>query len=186
MFLWYLQFSWRDLWSFSFYCFPLLLCIVHLRKPSYLSLNILWNSVGYIFPFLPCFLLIFFPWLFVKLPQKTTLSSCVSFSLGWFWSLPSVQCCKPPSIVLQALCLPQLFPWSYSSLPLCNHKGFDLGHTWTAYWFPYFLQFKPEFCVKELIIWAIVSSRSYFFWLYRASPSLAAKNIINLISVLTI
>ena len=36
------------------------------------------------------------------------------------------------------------------------------------------------------MIWVTVSSRSYFCWLYRASPSLAAKNIINLISVLTI
>ena len=36
------------------------------------------------------------------------------------------------------------------------------------------------------MIWATVSSRSCFGWLYRASPSLAAKNIINLISVLTI
>ena len=36
------------------------------------------------------------------------------------------------------------------------------------------------------LIWAIVSSRSWFCWLYRASPSLTAKNIINLISVLTI
>ena len=29
--------------------------------------------------------------------------------------------------------------------------------------FPYFLQFKPKFCNKELMIWAIVSSRSSFF-----------------------
>ena len=36
------------------------------------------------------------------------------------------------------------------------------------------------------MIWATVSSRSCFCWLYRISPSLAAKNIINLISVLTI
>ena len=35
------------------------------------------------------------------------------------------------------------------------------------------------------MFWATVSSRSCFCWLYRASPSLAAKNIINLISVLT-
>ena len=34
--------------------------------------------------------------------------------------------------------------------------------------------------------WATVSSWSCFCWLYRASLSLAAKNIINLISVLTI
>ena len=36
------------------------------------------------------------------------------------------------------------------------------------------------------MIWATVNSRSSFCWLYRASSSLAAKNIINLISVLTI
>ena len=36
------------------------------------------------------------------------------------------------------------------------------------------------------MIWATVSSWSCSCWLYRASPSLAAKNIINLISVLTI
>ena len=36
------------------------------------------------------------------------------------------------------------------------------------------------------MIWATVSSRSCFCWLYRASPSLAAKNIINLILGLTI
>ena len=36
------------------------------------------------------------------------------------------------------------------------------------------------------MIWATVSSRSCLCWLYRASPSLAEKNIISLISVLTI
>ena len=36
------------------------------------------------------------------------------------------------------------------------------------------------------MIWATVSSWSCFCWLYRASPSLGAKNIINLISGLTI
>ena len=52
--------------------------------------------------------------------------------------------------------------------------------------FPYFLQFKSEFGNKAIMIWATVSSQSCFCWLYRGSPSLAAKNIINLISVLTI
>ena len=52
--------------------------------------------------------------------------------------------------------------------------------------FPYFLQFQSEFGNKEFVIWATVSSRSCFCWLYRASPSLAAKNIISLISLLTI
>ena len=36
------------------------------------------------------------------------------------------------------------------------------------------------------MIWATVSSWSCFCWLYRASPPLATKNIINLISVLAI
>ena len=36
------------------------------------------------------------------------------------------------------------------------------------------------------MIWAIVSSWSCFCWLYRVFPPLAAKNIINLISVLAI
>ena len=49
--------------------------------------------------------------------------------------------------------------------------------------FPYFLQFKSEFGNKKFTIWAIVSSYSCFCWLYRTSPSSAAKNITNLISV---
>ena len=53
--------------------------------------------------------------------------------------------------------------------------------------FLHFLQFQSEFSNKEFMIWAItVSCWSCFCWLYRASPSLAAKNMINLTSVLTI
>ena len=52
--------------------------------------------------------------------------------------------------------------------------------------FPYFLHSKSEFVNKEFMIWASVSSQSCFCWLYRASQSLAAKNIINFISVLII
>ena len=51
--------------------------------------------------------------------------------------------------------------------------------------FPYFLQFKSEFWNKELIC-DTVSYRSCFGRLYRASSSLAAQNIMNLISVLII
>ena len=50
-------------------------------------LAVILNSV---FPF-SCFLSYF-----VTPPQTTTLSCCISFSLGWFWSLTPVQCCKPP------------------------------------------------------------------------------------------
>ena len=65
-------------------------------------------------------------------------------------------------------------------------QGLDYHDTEWFSGFPYFLQFKSEFGNKEFMIWATVSSQSYFCWLYRASPSLSAKNIINLILVLTI
>ena len=63
-----------------------------------------------------------------------------------------------------------------------------LGHNWATEmnWterlsgFPYFLQFKSEFCNKEFMICARVSFWFCFCWLYRASSSLAAKNIMNL------
>ena len=90
------------------------------------------------------------------------------------------------SVHISSGTLSGLIPWIYLSLSLLNHKGFDLGHTWMGYGFPYFLLFKSEFGNKEFIIWATVSFRSCFCWLYKAPPSLAAKNIINLILVLTI
>ena len=43
-----------------------------------------------------------------------------------------------------------------------------------------------EFHNRDFIIWATVSSRFWFCWLFRVYPSLAAKSIISLISVLTI
>ena len=58
MFLYYLQFFWTDLWLFSFYYFPLYLCIAHLSRPSCLSL-LFFGSVHSIFcnfPYLPCIL----------------------------------------------------------------------------------------------------------------------------------
>jgi len=45
-------------------------------------------------------------------------------------------------------------------------------------------QFKSEFGNKEFMIWATVISWTCFCWVYRASPSLPAKNIINLILVM--
>ena len=80
------------------------------------------HSVGYIFPFLLCLSFLFSPQLFARLPQTIILPSSSYFSLGWFWSLPPVQCYEPPSIALQALSLPDLIPWIYLSLPLYNHR----------------------------------------------------------------
>ena len=63
---------------------------------------------SYTFPCLPCLSLLFFPQLFVRPPQTTTLPFCISFSCRWFWSIPPIQHYKLPSVVLQALCLPEL------------------------------------------------------------------------------
>ena len=79
-------------------------------------------------------------------------------------------------------------------LACCNSLGGKESDTtewlnWTEWssGFSYFLQFKMDLFVnKGFIIWATFSSQSCFCWLYRASPSLVAKNIINLILVLNI
>ena len=99
-----------------------------LRKPFLSLLAILWNSA---FRWVNFFLsLVFFSQLFVRPPQTTILPFCLSFSWGSSWSLLPVHCHEPPSIVLQPLNLSNLIPWIYLSLPLYNHKVFDLGHTW--------------------------------------------------------
>ena len=49
---------------------------------------------------------------------------------SWTWFTSDQVQNKPPSIVLQAVCLSDLTPWIYFSLPPYNCKGFDLGHTW--------------------------------------------------------
>ena len=58
----------------------------------------------------------------------------------------------------------------------------ELNWTEWSSGFPAF--FKSKFGNKELVIW--VRSGSCFCWLYRASPSLAAKNITNLINIINL
>ena len=142
-------------------------------KKTFLSLlAILCNSAfrwAYL-SFSPLHVTLFFSQLFVRPSQTTILPCCISFSWRWFWSLfycPVLQ----SSIHRSSGTLSDLIPWIYLSLPLYNHKWFHLGHTSMASGFPYVLQFKSEFCNKELMIWATVSSQSCFWWLYRASAS---------------
>ena len=94
-----------------FLVFPILLfsslslhCSLRKAFLSYLSLLFFGalHSDECIFPFLLWLSLLFFSQLFVRPPQTTILPFCISFSWGWFWSLPSVQCYEP--IVFQALC----------------------------------------------------------------------------------
>ena len=51
------------------------------------------------------------------------------FSTGMILIPVSCTVSRPPSLVHQALYLSGLDPYNYFSLPLYNHKGFDLGHT---------------------------------------------------------
>ena len=143
-------------WLFSILLFSSTSLHCSLKKAFLCLLTILWNLA--------------FSWMYLSLsplPFTSLLSSAIyeassiSFSRGWFWSPPPVQCYKPLSILLQAICLPDLIPWIYSSPPLNNHKAFDLViHEWPSD-FPYFLQFKPEFSNNELMIWATVLFFAY-------------------------
>ena len=158
-----------------------------LRKAFLSHFAILWNSA------FRCVYLSFSP-----LPFTTLLFTAVCktssdnhFAFSNFFSMgmvliPASCTMSWTSVYSSSHTLSDLIPWISLSLPLYNCKGFDLGHTSRPSGFPYFLQFKSEFGNKEFMIWVTVSSRSCFCWLYRASPSLAANNIINLISVLTI
>ena len=151
-----------------------------LRK-SFLSLLAIFRTLhsnGYIFPFLLCLSLLFFSQLFVSPPQITILLFCISFSWGWFWSLPPVQCHKPLSIVLQELY--QI----YLSLLLYNHKRLICFRSYLngLELFPTFFNLSLNLAMRSS--WSEPQSAPglVFYWLYRASPSLAAQNIINLIS----
>ena len=158
-------------------------------KKAWLSLlGILWNSA--------------FSWVYLSLsllPFTSLLSSAICktssdnhvvFLHFFFFGmvLITASCSVLQTFLHSSLGLSDLIPWIYSSPPLYVSlmiRGFDLSCTWMAQWFFLLLQFKPEFCNKELMIWATVSSRSSFCWLYRAFPSTATKNIINLVLVLT-
>ena len=121
---------------FPFYCFLLFLCNDHWGRLFYLSLLFsgTLHSNGYIFPLLLCFSLLFFSQLFVRPPQTTILLFCISFSWGWFRSLPPVKCYETVhsySGTLSSRSNPlNLILWIYSPPLPYNHKGFDLGHTW--------------------------------------------------------
>ena len=108
------------------------LCSLHwsVRKAFLSLLAILWNSAfRWLYhsfsplPFSSLFSVI------CKASSDSRLPCWISSSQEWFWSLPPVQCYRPPSIVLQAITLSDLISWIYLSLPLCNHKWLDLGHT---------------------------------------------------------
>ena len=151
---------------FPFLLFSSILCTDHWGRLSYLSLLFFGtlHSNGYIYPFLLCFSLPFFSQLFVGPPHIVILLLWHFFFLGMIL-IPASYIMSWNSIHSSSGTLSDLIPWIYFSLPLYNLKGFDLDHTWMVWWFSLLSS------IKEYMIWATVSSRSCFCWLYRASPS---------------
>ena len=109
--------------SISLYC--------SLKKAFLSLLAVLWNSA--------------FKWVYLSfspLPFSSLFSALCKtssdnhfaffyfFFLGIVLITASLQCHEPPSIVLQAVCLSDLIPGIYLSLPVYDHKGFVLGHMW--------------------------------------------------------
>ena len=88
-------------------------------------------NISFIFSFSFCF----FSQLFVRPCQTTILPFLHFVFLGMILITASCTMSQILFIVLQALSLSDLIPWIYSSSPVYNHKGFDLGHTWMAYLF---------------------------------------------------
>ena len=101
-----------------------------LRKVFLSLLAILWNS-AFRWRYLSFSPLPFSSLLFsatFKDSSDLHLLFCISSSWGWFWSLPSTM--LQTFVHSSSGTLSDLIPWIYLSLPLYNHKGFDLGHTW--------------------------------------------------------
>ena len=119
-----------------------------LTKPwrtSYLSLLFsgTLHSLGYILPFLLCLLLPFFLSYLLRPPQTTTLSSCISFSWGFFLVITSCTMLQT-SVHSSSTILPDLVPWIFSSPPLYNHKQFDALMA-----FPTFFKLSLNFTIRS-------------------------------------
>ena len=140
--------------------FPILIVVLYFftlitEEGFLISACILWNSafkwVYLFFSPLPFASLLFSA--IYKASSDNHFAFLHFFFLGMVLITASCTCHELPTIVLQALCLSDLIPWIYLSLPLYNRKGFDLGHEWSSR-FPYFLQFKSEFGNKGFMTWA--------------------------------
>ena len=79
----------EEISSLSFLLFSSVSLHCSSKKPFLSLFATLWNSAfSWIYLSLsPLLSLLFFPQLFIKPPQTTTLPSCIYFSLGWFCSL---------------------------------------------------------------------------------------------------
>ena len=152
----------RDLWSFPFYYFPLFALFTLesfvISPCSSLELS------AFRWVYLPFSPLSFTSVLFSAI-CKASLGNRFTFLHFFFLGmvLITASCTMLGTFVHRSSgTLSDLIPWIYLSFPLFNFKGLDLHHTWWSSGFPYFLQFKSEFCNKEFMIWATISSLSRF------------------------
>ena len=107
-----------------------------LRKAFLSLLAILWNS-EFRKKYLSLTLLPFASLLFsdvCKASSDNHFAFLHFFILGMVLITASCTMLRP-SLNRFSNTLSDLIPWIYLSLPLYNHKGFDLGHTWMVYWF---------------------------------------------------
>ena len=156
------------------------------------------HSVGYIFSLSP---LLFASLLFSDICKASSHNHFAFFHFfifGMVWSPPLAQCYEPLFTVLQTFCLPDLIPWLYLSHPLYNHNGFDLGNiNWhtsgVLLVFPTFFYLSLNFAIRswwyEPQVAPCLAFADYIESISiqsPSSPSLATKNIINMILVLTI
>ena len=146
------------------------------------------RSFGYTFPFLPCFLLLFLLQIFVKPPQITTLtSSFFSSPFGMFLFTAS---CKILQTSLHSFS-DILFTRS-NPLNLFVSSTENLCGIWCKSYLAGLMIFCTFFCLSLNFAmrpwWSEPQSAPglVFCWLYTAYPSSVTKNIINLISVLSI
>ena len=170
-----------------------------LRKASLSLLAILWNS-AFKWVYLSFSPLLFASLLFTAIGKASSdshfaflrfffvcLFSFFSFFLAFLHFfflgmvlLPSSCIVSQTSVHSLSSTLSDLVPSIYFPLPLYNHKGFDLGHTLMVVIFPTFFILSLNLAMSS---WSEPQSALSlgFCWLYWASVSLAAKNIINLI-----
>ena len=108
----------------SLYFFPLITEEGFLISPCYSS-----HSDGYIFPFLLCLSLLFFSQLICKASSDSHFAFLHLSFLGMV--LITDSCTMLETFIHSSSgTLSDLIPWVYLSLPLNNHKWFDLGHAW--------------------------------------------------------
>ena len=95
----------EEISSFSHYIVFCYFSVLITENGFLISPCFLWNSTfkWLYLSFSPLPSLLFFSQLFVRPPQTIISPFCISFSLGWSWSLPPVQRHEPPSIVLLAM-----------------------------------------------------------------------------------